>query len=118
MDKKLVPAHPDRLASEISLGNAYIGIKQYEKAAKILQNVLEIQRTILDVTDSRLLRTQFELARAYISMGSGHYEKAAELLEQVVGTRERILAPDDPRLLRSQRLLQDVQKRLEAEWGC
>ena len=108
----LAPAHRQRLAAELNLGRAYIGTHQYKKAAKILRQVLEIQRTVRDVTDPYLLRTQHQLARAYLGMRNGHYERAAEILEQVVEIRKRTLAPDDHRLLRSQHNLALAYKRL------
>lgn len=115
IDKTLDPAHRIRQSSEHNLGSAYVMTHQFKKAAKILEQVLETQRTVLYVTDALLLGTQYELARAYIGMGSGHYEKAAELLEQVIEIEERTLAPDDANLLGSQRLLEDVHRSIEAD---
>ena len=74
----------------------------YEKASKILQQVLGIQRATLSVEDVRLLHTQNLLVRAHVRMTSGHHGKAAELLEQMVGIQERMLEPEDSRRLRAQ----------------
>ena len=103
--KTLAPTHPNRLASEFNLGITYRNINEYEKAAEILKQVLVIRRTTLNVDDFGLLNTQYELAGAYIGMGSGHYDKAVEILEQVVGIEERTLKPDNPDRLASQCLL-------------
>ena len=100
-ENALAPAHPDRLTTEYTLGCAYIETHQYEKAAKVLEKVLERRRKVQDVTELYVLAMQQELARAYFGMGNGHYERAAELFEQVVDIRERTLAPDDPNLLGS-----------------
>ncbi|KAL8841970.1 MAG: hypothetical protein Q9176_002907 [Flavoplaca citrina] len=74
-----------------------------QKAASLLEQVVQIQEQTLAKDHPELLYSQYSLASAYRAYGQ--VEKAVSLLEQVVRIQEQKLAKANPSLLASQRAL-------------
>ncbi|MCJ1267765.1 hypothetical protein MMC22_007651 [Lobaria immixta] len=97
------------LRSQHTLAEAYMGNGQHKKAAELLEKVVEIRKTTLDVTHPDRLGSQHMLAYAYIV--NGQYKKATELLEKVVEIRKTTLDVTHPDRLGSQYMLANAYMR-------
>ena len=85
------------------IGRCYVYLGLHKRAAKLLEEVVEIWKMTLDPEHPSRLASQHELAGAY--MGNGQHRRAAELLEEVVEIQKTTLDPEHPSRLASQRAL-------------
>ncbi|KAJ6090143.1 hypothetical protein N7486_008958 [Penicillium sp. IBT 16267x] len=74
--------HPDRLASQHALAQAYESNGQIKQAVELLEYVVAVRERTLDEEHPSRLASQHELAGAYTS--NGQIKQAVELLEHVV----------------------------------
>jgi tetratricopeptide (TPR) repeat protein len=96
----LAETHPNRLASQHQLANAYLNDGQITKAVTLLEHVVKMQETTLAETHPDQLASQHELASAYLK--NRQITKAVALLEHVVKVQETTLAETHPERLVSQ----------------
>jgi tetratricopeptide (TPR) repeat protein len=78
----------------------YGHLGHHKRAVKLLEEVVEIEKTTLDPEHPDRLASQHALAGAY--MGNGQHRRAAELLEEVVEIQKTTLDPEHPDRLASQ----------------
>lgn len=90
------------LWSQHSLAVAYLGNRQYDVAATLLEQVVGIRNKTVS-THPDLLASQLALGQAYT--GNKQYVKASKTLEQVFEIRGTILHVKHPTLLISQHSL-------------
>jgi tetratricopeptide (TPR) repeat protein len=106
------PPDPKHLILQHKLGRPYIEIEQYEKAAELLEEVVQIEWKT-HPTNMERLASQHILAIAY--MGLGQYGKAAELLEEVLQILLQILELDHAYILVSESRLSRCRSMLGNE---
>jgi len=109
----LDPEHPHRLASQHELARAYMGNGQHRRAAELLEEVVEIEKTTLDPEHPDRLASQHTLAEAY--MDNGQHRRAAELLEEVVEIQKTTLDSEHPDRLASHSALARARTLLRIE---
>ena len=98
--ERLLPNHPDKLASQHELASSYYENEQISEAIQLLELVVKVRETSLAENHPDLLTSQHELARTYRAIGQ--YSEAMALLEHVIDVRKTSLAEDHPYLLISQ----------------
>ena len=102
--KESLPAdHPDRLASQHVLAEAYQADGKVMEAVALLEEVVKIQEQSLALDYPDRLTSQHALAEAY--KANGQVNEAVVLLEEVVKIQEQTLTADHPSRLASQREL-------------
>ncbi|KFY32634.1 hypothetical protein V493_00017 [Pseudogymnoascus sp. VKM F-4281 (FW-2241)] len=106
LESVLPIAHPDRLASQHQLADAYLKMGKVEKATELLEYVVKIREEALPINHPSRLASQHQLAGAYLK--NGQVEKAIELLEYVVKIREEALPINHPDRLASQHQLAEA----------
>jgi tetratricopeptide (TPR) repeat protein len=82
------------------VARCFTNLGRYKRAAELLEEVVEIDKTTLAPEHPDRLKSQHELATVYI--GNGQHQRGAKLLEEVVEIRKTTLAPEHPDRLASQ----------------
>jgi tetratricopeptide (TPR) repeat protein len=107
-DATLAKDHPDRLASQHALAEAYKANRQIKDAVQLLEHVVKVRETTLAEDHPDRLTSQHTLAQAY--KANGRIKDTVQLLEHVVKVRETTLAEDHPNRLASQHALARAYK--------
>ncbi|OQD65065.1 hypothetical protein PENPOL_c006G04970 [Penicillium polonicum] len=100
--------HPERLASQHELAQAYKSNGQIKQALKLLEHVVAVRKRTLDEEHPNRLASQYTLAQAYKS--NGQIKQALELLEYMVAAERRTLDEVHPDRLASQYTLAQAYK--------
>ena len=99
----LAEMHPDQLASQHELADAYEANGQIKEAIELLEHVVKVHKTTLAETHPNRLASQHALAGVY--QDNGQIKEAVELLEHVVKDEKTTLAKTDPKRPVFKRLL-------------
>ncbi|KAK1594591.1 phosphorylase superfamily protein [Colletotrichum navitas] len=99
--------HPDRLASQHHLANAYQDDRKTKEAMELLEHIMKVVAT-LDEGHPDLLVTQYILAKTYYF--DGRIQEAIQLLERVVEVEAEIFDEEHPNRLASQHALAMVYR--------
>ena len=100
----LGPDHPDTLATQIRLANAYRDAGRYDEAIPILERTIATLTAKLGPDHLRTLVTRSILADTYRCVGQ--LDRAISLLERIVAAAQTAkLGPDHPETLNTQNYL-------------
>ncbi|KAF7504733.1 hypothetical protein GJ744_001802 [Endocarpon pusillum] len=106
--KRLAEDHPDRLASQHELAQAYQANGQIREAVDLLEHVVKIKKKRQAEDHPARLASQHALAQAY--QANRQVREAVDLLKHVVEIQEKRLPEDHPHRLTSQHNLAGVYK--------
>jgi non-specific serine/threonine protein kinase/serine/threonine-protein kinase len=89
----LGPTHTKTNQTLNHLGRAYLGLKQFEKAASLWEALLPVCQEKLGEEDPESLTMMQNLAAAYLGMK--RHDRAEPLLVDLIEARRRVLGDDD-----------------------
>ena len=84
--------HPTTIAAEKGLAKIYLEVGKFSDAVNLLQDILQVEKDILDKDHFVLLSTMAHLGEA--RRAAGDTESAIAILEQVVKTDDRSRRPE------------------------
>ncbi len=88
---------PPMLARMLNtIGHVYQGLAQYEKAADLHRQALDVVRATRPLDEEELVESLTGLGQVYFELA--RYEDAVALQEEAKAVQQRRLTPDDPRL--------------------